>query len=270
MTQTPYYPEMCFETAAGRFCIPILTGPTFPYPSPQTVVPRLENWKVIRSPEGEITKAVSCAGAEQLSFGLKRETTKDVAVKTFTLSRNGEVLITMGGRAHLQDGTKQRCEGKLSMFVKGEDIDYQMAISRESSTAAHIVVESRQGVQERSVDLLSPACVGNSEELGLCRSLGEPQKERLEPFKDLLLAVNNFYWERGRQELASLPDQLKNPLEADTQASIWCGVARAGCWGLAAAGGAACCVGTATIGCVVCAGGFGAAGSACSEAWSWC
>ncbi len=49
---------------------------------------------------------------------------------------------------------------------------------------------------------------------------------------------------------------MKNPQEGGIQAGIWYGVSRVGCAGLSAAGAGACCVGTAVVGCALCAGGF--------------
>lgn len=106
--------------------------------------------------------------------------------------------------------------------------------------------------------------------MGLCHALPDGLKEDLEPFKELLLKVNEYYWAKIRKANETIPRLLGNPVDDGVQAGFWCGVARVGCGALAAAGAAACCVGTATVGCVLCAGGMGAAGGVCIEAWSWC
>jgi len=273
MAQNPigtFNPELCFNTAAGRICVPILTGPTLPYP-PAPATPDLGNWTTVRNPQGEITRAASCFGSDELSFASQVDRNNDVTTKSYYLSSNGEMFLTLGGRAYRRSqGEKLQCGSKLSMFLTGSGIDYQMTISRESCTGARIVVELRGAVTETSVDFLEPKSARNGTEIGPCRALGERERERLQPFNDLLVAVGDFYWARAREEVGMLPTLLKNPGDGGVQASFWCGLARAGCWGLSAAGAASCCVGTAGTGCILCAGGFGAAGSACSEAWSWC
>jgi len=267
----PFNPEFCFETPLGKMCFPILSSPTFPGPPASSDEPELGNWSIVRSPQGEISCAAACINSVELLFTAEVERNNDVTTKSFHLSRNGEIFLTFGGRAyHDSQGHKAQCASKLSMFAKGNDIAYQMTISQESQTTARILAESKGSVTERTIDFLSPRCSSDHAEIGLCREFEEREQEKLEPFKELLVAVNSFYWKKAKGEVALLSQLINNPADSGTQASIWCGIARAGCWGLAAAGGAACCLGTATIGCVLCAGGFGAAGSGCSDSWSWC
>ncbi|MEG4242994.1 hypothetical protein QUA51_09835 [Microcoleus sp. Pol10_D6] len=266
-----FNPELCFDTPAGRICFPIGTGPTFPYPPARASSPELKNWTIVHSPQGEISRAASYSGSNELLFVNKVERNQESTTKLFNLSCNGEILLTMGGKAyHAPQTENSQCAKKLSVFVKGYKIDYTMTISQEACTTARIIVDSNGSVIERTVDFLAAKSIAKDGEIGLCRVLGEREKEKLEPFKDILILVSDYYWKKAREEMMLLPTVVKNPTEGGTQASFWCGVARAGCWGLAAAGGASCCVGTAGVGCVLCSGGFGAAGSACSEAWSWC
>jgi hypothetical protein len=206
-----------------------------------------------------------------LLFVNQVERNQESTTKLFYLSSNGERLVTVGGKAyHASQTENSPCARKLSVFVKGYNIDYTMTISQETCTTARIIVDSSGSVIERTVDFLAAKSVAKDREIGLCRALGEREKEKLEPFKDILILVSDYYWKKAREEMVLLPTLLKNPTEGGIQASFWCGVARVGCIGLAAAGGASCCVGTAGVGCALCGGGFGAAGAACAEAWNWC
>lgn len=268
----PFNPEFCFETPVGKMCFPILSSPTFPGPPASSEEPDLSSWSIVQSPQGEISRAASCDKSGELLFTSEVKSDNETTTKSFHLSRNGEIFMTFGGRAcHDSHSDRSQCGNRLSMFAKGGGVDYQMTISRDTqTTTARILVESKGGITERTIDFLSPKCENDHDKIGICHILHEKEIEQLDPFKDLLVAVNNFYWRKAKRETSSLSSLINNPANGGIQASIWCGIARAGCWGLAAAGGAACCLGTATVGCVICAGGFGAAGSACSDAWSWC
>jgi hypothetical protein len=223
----------------------------------------------VHSPQGEVSRAASCSGSEELLFVNQLERNRETTTRQFYLSCNGEIFLTVGGRAyHASQTEKSQCARKISMFVKGDQIDYKMSLSQETCTTARIIVESSGSVIERSVDFLAAKCTEKDAEIGLCRALSARHKEKLQPFKEILSLVSDYYWKKAREDMALLPALLKSPTEGGTQASFWCTVARAGCWGLAAAGGAACCVGataTTAVGCVVCAGGFGAARSVCSD-----
>ncbi|MET1077764.1 MAG: hypothetical protein ABWY06_07060 [Pseudomonas sp.] len=264
------FPEICFNTPAGRICFPITTGPTFP-PPPTSSTDPLKHWKIRYSAQGEIMRAGTCQGSDDLMFVNQVERTQDSTSKRFQLWRNGELFLTLSGRSyHSPTGEPGQCGKKLGIAVKTDLTDYKMTLTQEHCSSARVLVEANGTVTERTLDFLDVRCSPGEADIGLCQSLHERDKQQLEPFKALLLRVNAYYWQKGGEELAQLSNLLKNPVDGGTQASIWCGIARAGCWGLAAAGGAACCGVTAGVGCILCSGGFGAAGSGCSEAWSWC
>ncbi|MES2820134.1 MAG: hypothetical protein V4812_14245 [Pseudomonadota bacterium] len=264
------FPEICFNTPAGRICFPITTGPTFP-PPPTSVPEAPSNWNILYSPQGEVIRAASCSGADELLFVNRIERSAEATTKTFQLRRNGELFLTLNARTyHAPETERSQCAKKLGVSVRTDLTDYKITIAQESCSTARVVVDANGTVTERNLDFLDVRCTPSEAPIGLCHALSERDKQQLEPFKALLAWVNALYWKRGAEELAQLSTLLKNPADGGTQASIWCGLARAGCWGLAAAGGAACCGVTAGVGCILCSGGFGAAGSGCSEAWSWC
>jgi hypothetical protein len=216
--------------------------------------------------QGEITRAASCSGSEELLFVNQTERNQESSTKLFHLSSNGELFLTVGGRAyHASQNKNPQCATKLSAFLKADQIDYMMTISQETCTTARIIVESRGSVIERTVDFLEAKCTKNDAEIGLCRALGESQKEKLKPFNDLLSLVSDYYWNRAREEIAMLPTLLKNPTDGATPAAWWCVLAHAGCWGLAGFGTGLCCAGTVGVVCGLCGAGFGAGASYCSD-----
>ena len=271
MRNDEFTSEICFKTPFGSLCIPLGTGPTIPIPSQSSSDTDPKDWSIVRSPQGEVSRAASRIGAADLLFSNRIQRTDEHTTKIFTFSRNGNEFLSAGGRAHHDSAKSKCCSGRLSMFAKGEGINYTMDVAAESCSTVRVSARTNGSVVERTLDLLSPGSFEKEPGLGVCHALDEAHlNDQLEPFHELLVVVGNYYWTQARREMASLADSLKSPTDGGTQASFWCGVMRASCWGLAAAGGGTCCIGTAAVGCALCAGGFGAAGSACSEAWSWC
>lgn len=271
-SSVPFNPEICFDTPVGRICLPITSSPTFPLPPSRPDDSGLDrNWAVIRGQQGEISRATSRFDACALQFTNRIERRDDATTRTFRLSRSGETFLTLSGRAyHDNESAGPQCARRIALILEADGTDWRMTLAQEGCSRIRATVERNGATIERTLDVLSLGCAAQDEDLSLCQSLNDRMKARLEPFADLLRAVGDHYWRRARHDLAQLPTLLGNPGGGGTAASIWCGVARAGCWGLAAAGGAACCGATAGVGCILCAGGFGAAGSGCSEAWSWC
>lgn len=263
----PFNPEFCFETPIGKVCFPILSSPTFPGPPANVPVPGLERWRLVRATDGEITAAFAPCEDGALEFSAESVVTEQ--------HRRRELAFTSGGKRFLSvnaevdnHGRRELRKKRRSIRVgfKAAQLDYTIEIASEDMAEARLTRTVNGERSEETLDLLDPAALGRAKS---CTSpLDADLTGRLEPFEPLLLGVAQHYWGRARRELGGI--SVVAPSEPGATASIWCGIARAGCWGLAAAGGAACCLGTATIGCVLCAGGFGAGGSACSEAWSWC
>lgn len=210
------------------------TGPTGPF------VP-----EVLRTPNGNLSAIVLHAGPRKYSLKVGAEKTDkgSTANLTFSLPTVGDLSVVAALTAT-----------EITLKASGAGLDYELVLdmSDQSSTKKPVRVAVAGNVTSGVFDTDTFQVTINT---SLDHWLPDAVSRDLQPFRAHLSSEAHRLNDIGHNTLANA-------------AAIRSGtVGRAACWGFAGMGGAAACVLTAGIGCVLAGLGFGVAASICSDQW---